>query len=129
MKLSTEATDKQRNVLNKINEFKEREGYSPTLRDLANELKLSSKNAVLKHLTALVKKGYINREIGVARSITVLDKGRQGFHTLEYLEKQLRRDSLSVLALDYKNDDWTKADTKTLMAEAAYVLKLKGETN
>lgn len=67
-------TDKQKNVLKLIAEKVKDVGYPPTLQELADELGVSSKNAVLKHLTALEKKGYIGkREGGAARGIRILE--------------------------------------------------------
>ncbi|MCH7755646.1 transcriptional repressor LexA [candidate division KSB1 bacterium] len=67
-------TDKQKNVLKLIAEKIKDAGYPPTLQELADELGVRSKNAVLKHLTALEKKGYIGkREGGAARGIRILE--------------------------------------------------------
>ncbi len=67
-------TDKQKNVLKLIAEKIKDVGYPPTLQELADELGVASKNAVLKHLTALEKKGYIGkREGGAARGIRILE--------------------------------------------------------
>ena len=67
-------TDKQKNVLKLIADKLKEVGYPPTLQELADELGFSSKNAALKHLTALEKKGYIGkREGGAARGIRILE--------------------------------------------------------
>ena len=67
-------TDKQKRVLQLIAEKVKDIGYPPTLQELADELGVSSKNAVLKHLSALEKKGYIGkREGGAARGIRILE--------------------------------------------------------
>ena len=67
-------TDKQKNVLKLIADKLKEVGYPPTLQELADELGFSSKNAVLKHLTALEKKGYIGkRQGGAARGIRILE--------------------------------------------------------
>ncbi len=66
-------TDKQKNVLKLIAEKVKEVGYPPTLQELADELGFSSKNAALKHLTALEKKGYIGKRGGVARGIRILE--------------------------------------------------------
>ena len=66
-------TEKQKNVLRIIAEKIKEVGYPPTLQELADELGVASKNAVLKHLAALEKKGYIGkREGGAARGIRIL---------------------------------------------------------
>jgi repressor LexA len=67
-------TDKQKNVLRLIAQKVKDVGYPPTLQELADELGVSSKNAVLKHLAALEKKGYIGkRQGGAARGIRILE--------------------------------------------------------
>ncbi|MFQ5602638.1 MAG: transcriptional repressor LexA [bacterium] len=67
-------TDKQKNVLRLVAEKIKEVGYPPTLQELADELGVASKNAVLKHLTALEKKGYIGkRQGGAARGIRILE--------------------------------------------------------
>ena len=67
-------TQKQENVLRLIAEKVNEVGFPPTLQELADELGVASKNAVLKHLNALEKKGYIGkRESGAARGISILE--------------------------------------------------------
>ncbi len=67
-------TEKQKNVLKIIADKIKELGYPPTLQELADELGVRSKNAVLKHLQALEKKGYIGkREGGAARGIRILE--------------------------------------------------------
>lgn len=67
-------TEKQKNVLRLIAEKVNQVGYPPTLQELADGIGVSSKNAVLKHLQALEKKGYIGkREGGAARGIRILE--------------------------------------------------------
>ncbi|MFQ5706576.1 MAG: transcriptional repressor LexA, partial [bacterium] len=67
-------TQKQKNVLKLIAQKVKEVGYPPTLQELADALGVRSKNAVLKHLTALEKKGYIGkREGGAARGIRILE--------------------------------------------------------
>lgn len=67
-------TEKQKNVLRLIAQKVNDVGFPPTLQELADELGVASKNAVLKHLNALEKKGYIGkREGGAARGIRILE--------------------------------------------------------
>ncbi len=67
-------TDKQRDVLRLIAQKVNEAGFPPTLQELADEFGVASKNAVLRHLNALEKKGYISkREGGTARGIRILE--------------------------------------------------------
>ena len=75
-----ELTKKQNRVLKAITKKINGNGVPPTLDELREELGMSSKNAVLSHLEALVKKGYIARS-SKARDIRVLkraDSTRRG---------------------------------------------------
>lgn len=67
-------TEKQKEVLKLIAEKVKGVGYPPTMQELADELGVRSKNAVVKHLHALEKKGYIGkRQGGAARGIRILE--------------------------------------------------------
>ena len=92
-------TDKQKNVLKLIADKVKEVGYPPTLQELADELGFSSKNAALKHLAALERKGYIGkREGGAARGIRILES--LGFFPMCFLIRQgMAIDSIKSLVL------------------------------
>jgi len=62
-------TDRQREVYDFIIAFGEEQGYPPTLQEIAAHLGISGNLGVLRHLTALEKKGYIRRNAGASRGI------------------------------------------------------------
>lgn len=64
-------TNKQNQVLEIINQRITKDKVPPTLDELREELGMGSKNAVLSHLSALEKKGYIQRS-SKARDIRIL---------------------------------------------------------
>jgi repressor LexA len=66
-------TKKQNWVLQAITQKINGNGIPPTLEELREDLGMGSKNAVLSHLEALVKKGYIERS-NKARDIRVLKR-------------------------------------------------------
>ncbi len=66
-----ELTDRQRKVLQLIVDRMRRFGIPPTIDELKDELHISSKFGVVRHLEALAKKGYISRS-HKARDIQVL---------------------------------------------------------
>ena len=66
-------TEKQARVLEIISQKIGGDGMPPTLEELREDLGMSSKNAVLAHLEALVKKGYIQRS-NKARDIRILKR-------------------------------------------------------
>lgn len=65
-------TKRQKEVLDFITEFIEREGYSPSMEEIAGRFGISSLNAVFKHLAALEARGYLHRDANRARSIELV---------------------------------------------------------
>ncbi len=68
-------TRRQRQVLDVIHEFIDRNGYSPSLEEIGAELKLSSVATVHKHVSHLVQKGFVRRTWNQNRSIEIVDSG------------------------------------------------------
>ena len=66
-----ELTERQREVLNLIIDRTNRFGLPPTLEELKEALGVASKFGVVRHLSALVKKGFITRS-NKARDIQIL---------------------------------------------------------
>ena len=64
-------TCKQQNILDYLKECIENNGYTPTIREIADYFNYKSTNAVNDHLQALIKKGYINKKSGAARTIMI----------------------------------------------------------
>jgi repressor LexA len=65
-------TPKQLRILQLIRDCRVRRGYSPTMQELADELKVS-KVTVFEHVEALIKKGALVREPNKARSLSLAD--------------------------------------------------------
>ena len=65
-------TNRQKQVLDFITDYVRDVGYPPTVRDIANAFKISSKGAY-DHLTAIEKKGYIKRNPTKPRAIELMD--------------------------------------------------------
>ncbi len=79
-------TDRQQEILDFIVADIQTKGYPPTLREVANRFDIVSTQGVRRHIDALEKKGYINRESG-ARSLTV---------SSDILDLSLGKDVVSV---------------------------------
>jgi len=65
-------TKRQKEVLNYLVGFINKNGYSPSFEEIARALKLTSLATVHKHLSTLEKKGYIRRGYNQSRSIEVV---------------------------------------------------------
>jgi len=72
-------TKRQREILNFIINFMKKNGYSPSLEEIGEGVKLSSIATVFQHLTNLEKKGCIKRKWNRGRS---LELGENAFQSL-----------------------------------------------
>lgn len=65
-------TERQQEILDFIQKFKELNGFPPTLREMGKNFDIASTFGVKRHIDALVKKGYISVESNTSRGISVL---------------------------------------------------------
>src|ERR1700693_5233257 len=56
------ATERQRRILEVINEFTAERGYPPSVREIGERVGLSSSSTIHAHLKALEKRGLISRD-------------------------------------------------------------------
>ncbi len=70
--MKNELTDRQQEILSFIHEFRDKNGYPPTLREIGRRFSISSTFGVKRHLDALVKKGYLNIESNASRGISIV---------------------------------------------------------
>lgn len=66
-------TDKQRKVLEFIKDKISTHGSSPTIREIGKYMKISSTNGVRLHISALIKKGYLQKTNFIARGLEITD--------------------------------------------------------
>jgi repressor LexA len=71
-----ELTDRQREILNFIVKETETRGFPPTIREIGEEMNISSTNGVNDHLKALERKGYLNRGEQQSRSLVPTKRAR-----------------------------------------------------
>lgn len=64
-------TPRQKQVLDFLVGFGEKNGYSPSFEEIASGVNLASLATVHKHITALEQKGYLKRRFNESRSIEV----------------------------------------------------------
>jgi repressor LexA len=70
--MKTELTERQEEILNFINSYREVNGFPPTIREIAKQFGMSSTFGVKKHLDALVKKGYLQISSFASRGISTI---------------------------------------------------------
>jgi len=67
-------TDRQRAILEFIEEVIDEEGYPPTVREICKRFRISSPRGVSDHLGALERKGFIERQAGRARGLRLVHR-------------------------------------------------------
>lgn len=65
---------RQRQIVDFIAQYIQKNGYSPTLQDIADAIGVSSLATVHEHIEALVKKGVVKKYEGAVRGIELLDR-------------------------------------------------------
>jgi len=68
-------TPVQRKILHVVEDFAQRRGYSPSLREIGEAVGLASLSSVSHQLTALQRKGYLSRGAGQPRTAVVRSPG------------------------------------------------------
>jgi repressor LexA len=62
-------TERQRRILEYVQDEIVKRGHSPTIREIGARFKISSTNGVRTHLVALVKKGYLKKQEYISRGL------------------------------------------------------------
>lgn len=75
--IAVKPTARQLDLLRAIARFRKARGYSPTVREMAKEMKLAAQSGVLTHLRMLQIKGLVRRDEGVQRSTLITEAGER----------------------------------------------------
>ena len=78
-------TRRQRQILDYLQAYIEKRGYSPSFEEIARHLNVASLNGVYKHLRALEERGFIRRLSNQARSIQIRNPEHDAGLTLPVL--------------------------------------------
>ena len=62
-------TKRQKEIFDFLEEFIHRNGYSPSMEEIAEHFQIASVNAIYKHLESLRRRGFLRRDPNRARSI------------------------------------------------------------
>lgn len=79
--MKKQLTDRQEKILLFIEQFRDSNGYPPTLREIGKKFGIASTFGVKRHLDALVKKGYLTVESNASRGLSSL---RNDEHAAKY---------------------------------------------
>jgi len=65
---------RQKQIVDYISQYIQRNGHSPTLQEIANAMNLSSLATVHEHIATLVRKGVLKKYEGSVRGLEIVDK-------------------------------------------------------
>lgn len=115
-------TAKQRQVLNFINSFVRERGYSPSLREITQELKTSNLSTAQYYIEQLEEKGYLKKDEGKARGITPLHNP----HTIPLLGYIAAGEPIEPI--ENPEDITVPENVKIDTRYPHYALKVKGDS-
>jgi repressor LexA len=118
---------RQRQIVDFLGQFIQKNGYSPTLSEIAEAIGVSSLATVHEHLQALIKKKVIRKYEGTIRGIELIEK--QMSETLSVVELPI----LGFIAAGQPIQPYTDPDATMRIAPSlvsgkkrAFVLQVKG---
>jgi repressor LexA len=121
-------TKKQKRILDYITTFIEKNGYSPSYREIAAGLKLSSVATVAQHIESLTSKGLLSKNNNSARSLMPVEEVSEG------LASTMGLPILGLIAAG-KPIETIEGHQETLEvppfmvgSKKSYVLQVKGES-
>lgn len=120
---------RQRQILDFISQYIQKNGYSPTLQQIAEALGVSSLATVHEHLSAMVKKKVIKKFEGAVRGIEIVDKKLSNF------TNGIELPILGLIAAGSPIEPYTDPSATTFISpgmlsgkKRAFVLQAKGES-
>ena len=117
-------TRRQKEILDFVRGYLERQGYSPTLEEIADHFDLSSLNGVYKHLRALQARGFIRRLPNQARSIQLLNPEASSPTTLPLLGYVTAGKPVEAVV----NVEEISVPESFLTRKRNYVLRVRGDS-
>jgi repressor LexA len=124
-------TKRQKEVLNYLVAFMNKNGYSPSFEEIARALKLTSLATVHKHLSTLEKKNYIRRGYNQSRSIEVVQLPkpvREQVLDRHVIELPLAGRIAAGSPLEAVEDKETISLADFARGQNTFVLQVKGES-
>jgi repressor LexA len=124
-------TKRQKDVLNYLVGFINKNGYSPSFEEIGRSMKLTSLATVHKHLSTLEKKGFIRRGYNQSRSIEVLQLPkpvREEILDRHVVELPLSGRIAAGRPLEAVEDKETISLADFARGQNTFVLQVKGES-
>jgi len=120
---------RQRQIVDYIAQYIQKNGFSPTLKEIAGSIQVSSLATVHEHLQALERKNVIKKHEGTVRGIELVD--RTFLHVTESIDLPI----LGFIAAGSPIEPYTDTDATFKVSpemisgkKRAYILQVKGQS-
>jgi repressor LexA len=122
-------TARQKRILQVIANSVEKNGYPPTYQQLCEIFNISSKNAIKKHMDALVKKGYIEKDSS-PRGLRIIHPDFKPSHQNEFLIPLIGHVAAGVPVFAEENIETYIPVTRQLISKEGryYALRVRGDS-
>jgi repressor LexA len=118
-------TDRQQQVFNFIESYIDINGYPPTLQEIAKHIKATGNVGIIRHLTALEKKGYITKRAGNSRGIVISRRGKAQSVSLPIVGAV--RAGAPQLAVE-EIEGYFSVDSSIVKSGESFLLRVKGDS-
>ena len=119
---------RQRQIVEFISQFIQKNGYSPTLSEIAGAIGVSSLATVHEHLQALEKKNIIKKFEGAIRGISLVDRGSVESASIELPILGFIAAGRPIEPLTDPNSSMKVAASMLSGKKRAFVLQVKGDS-
>jgi len=119
---------RQRQIVGFIGQYIQKNGYSPTLQEIADALGVSSLATVHEHLEALEKKRVIKKYDGAVRGIELIDRTIAVQNALEVPIKGYIAAGKPIEPYTDPNAAFVVSPSMVTGKKRSYVLQVKGES-
>jgi len=122
-------TKRQEDILRYISDYIVDHGYPPSYQDIADAFDIVSKNGVVRHLTALIRKGYIEKTDTSARSIRIIDQKYQSSDNMMNIPLIGRVAAGFPILAEENIEDYVAVPRKIIKTEGRYfALRVQGDS-
>jgi len=127
MMLEEDLTTRQKKVLNFLKDYIRKQGFPPTLREIASHFGLKGPKAPQKSLSILERKGYIRKLPGGSRAIEVLGSLQALNQTISLPIVGRVRAGEAILGLE-NIEGYINFDRSMVSSEDVFLLRVQGES-
>lgn len=122
-------TKRQEDVLKFIADYLANYEYPPSYQEIADKFGIVSKHGVVRHLEALIRKGFIEKADTTARSLRIIDKRYQPPSEIANLPLIGRVSAGYPILAEQNIDDYIAVPRRLIKTEGRYfTLRVQGES-